>query len=90
MILIGDTGFLQVSKQWGYNLGSGSTFGYPISFTGFCIPIMSLIDDRAFPEDSDDKTQWGLANITLTSCRAWTWQCYNEEYPTINIFVIGK
>lgn len=51
---------------------------------------MSLIDDRAFPEDSDDKTQWGLANITLTSCKAWTWQCYNEEYPTVNIIIIGK
>lgn len=79
-----------VYKQWGYNLGADSTFDYPISFTCFCIPIMSLIDDRAFPEDSDDKTQWGLADITLTSCRPWTWQCYVEEYPTVNIIIIGK
>lgn len=50
---------------------------------------MSLIDDNDFPEDSDNKTQWGIANITLTSCRTWTWQNHNEEYPTVNIFVIG-
>lgn len=72
--------------QWGYQQSEthNGEIIYPVGFTKFAIPLYCLKADES--NDSDNRTQWGVTNVTLTGMTLWSWQ-----YPRHGFFwiVIG-
>ena len=67
--------------QWGYQ-NKGNII-YPVSFTSFAIPVYCINSSEM--SDSDNQTQGGVTNVTLTGMKLWTWQYPNNGFFWVTI-----
>ena len=69
MLLIGDTGFLQVSKQWGISditttNTDGTLISYPIAFKTKVLVVIAT-------DGGNGCYSWGVSSSTINNFRAW-------------------